>query len=305
MSKVLIVPLGLLTQPKWQDSVNAFKALGVGKLSLLWNWPRVNRAIKQYKIGATNNELFLQNLQTIFPQLNNIEERNFWHAWNQSCGFTEKTQEDLDALCEMKRRDVQIYIISRSNPAHIAFIKKQYGKALPGDLFLSYEQGTIDASLTDALMQEINKKHPDVQPENIVHLRSEPGEKPYPNLWSKLGWLRWLLAPFQMLQYAVKQRAFRTIEQQEVSLGFTGCNWPADNTLAETLQKQILIEQLSAKGTAALHAPAAQVLDIEDLASGLAVTCMERSARTNQEAPKSEGECPSQCLENCKAKKRR
>ncbi len=302
MKKILIAPLGLLTQPKWQDSINAFRALRIGTLSLLWHWPGVNRAINQYKIGVSSGEQFFQDLQTLFPQLSHVRESDFWNAWNQSCGFTAQTQADLDMLHDMQEQGVSIYIICRSNPAHIAYIKQQYVKTLPGALFLSYEQGTIGGDLTKALMQKINLEHPGMLVDDIVHLRAEPRDKPYPNLWNNFGWLRWVLAPFQMLQYSGQQRAYRAIQQQEALFGFSGLDWPTDNTLVATFEKKILVETLTASRQPDSYN---KVPDIEDLVGPRGVPCcvQRQSGEPSIELVGVGSGCQDSCTTGVKAKK--
>lgn len=236
MSRVLIVPLGLVFAPNWQASINAFATLGVWKMSVLLNWPKANGIINQYRAGGIDSAQFRQQISTLFPQINQHSKKKFWQAWNQCCGFDEKSLAVLTELQELETAGAQIYLMGRTNRAHVNFIQKKVNGNLPGTLFLSYQQKTIGPELTQKLMTHIQKEHPELEAKEILHLCVVPKTKPFPNLWLGFGWLRWVFAPFAMLSYQAEQRAFSAIQAQGPKLGFQLLQQPQTQTLQAFLK---------------------------------------------------------------------
>jgi len=294
-TKVFIAPLGLFARPSWQDSIKAFSDLGVGKVSLLWNWPKISNVINNYKKGNFKTKVFINQLKDIFPGLKGTPDKFIINAWDKSCGYSEATTVNFDTLQALEAKGDQGDSVGRTNHLHMRYIKRQYGNRRPGEMFLSYDQKKLGANLTASLVEQIKEKYPDIQQAEIVHLRSAPSAKPYTNLWYGFGWVRWFLASFQMLAYKAQKGAFETIEKQKETLGFSTLDWSVDKTLAEVLQPEQLAEDFKASSPQ-------DILDIEELGNVFSISRSVSGHKKSEEKETKDFDCQKTCSEKCKQK---
>lgn len=210
MTKVVIIPLGLVVDTNMQRTITEFNKLGVSKASILWHWlplpnwlekltgrsASLDVYIDSYKNGNITTEQFRKQMRLIFPQLGTSDEA-FDKAWNAMCVVTDVTRQAFEDADKLVASGITVYFLSSTNPLHTDHIRQTYGKVLPGNHYYSYEKRRLGNALQGELLKEIKEKNPDIKDTDIILYFKSPGPQPYPNL----GAFSWIYAPFKMLAW--------------------------------------------------------------------------------------------------------
>uniref|UniRef100_A0A0Q9Y9U4 Uncharacterized protein n=1 Tax=Candidatus Berkiella cookevillensis TaxID=437022 RepID=A0A0Q9Y9U4_9GAMM len=80
MTHILILPLSLLVKTNPMATVAAFRGLGIGLHSMIWNWRKTIQCIEKYKSGLLHNDQFIAQLKVIYPKLSLVAEPAIWEA---------------------------------------------------------------------------------------------------------------------------------------------------------------------------------------------------------------------------------
>lgn len=269
MSTFILLPSGFIAPSNFLASVNAFARLGVWRVHALMQWPKITRTINQYKVGAIDSVQFKDNICQLFPKLKSVSDEAFWQAWNKSCDFNSLSKERLDGFIQRDTKDVSVFVIGRTNPAHMDFIRQQYGKSLPGHWVLSYDEGILGPQLTEIALEQINKVDPDAA---VFHVANKPPTFTFPYkgssfyirgalftaltalaifspvvLLAKLALLGIMATSFTMsvtagfkwLEQKEKDKAYAAIVQQSKTKGFGLVDWSTNNLKDVVLQVKL------------------------------------------------------------------
>jgi hypothetical protein len=231
MPKIIILPLSLYVDNYQQRTQAAFRALGVGRWELIWQFmplpsflerlrgPSLPALFEQYRRGEFSTAIFRQKIREKFSSLT-ITNKEFDNAWNAMQEMTDVTQQALQEAQTLIDQGFKVYWIAGTNPLHFKDIqKKSHQESLPGSQYLSYEKKKLGKDLFSALLKDIRKKYKDISSNDIAYFYTPPKD-PYPRL-GKLAWLN----PFALIRNYEYYQAHRYVAQlkQEASSsnGFT------------------------------------------------------------------------------------
>ncbi len=216
VKKIIIVPLNLIVKSNPQKTIDAFAKLGVSKFRLLWNWLPLPSFLKRfqqthlptvfdaYRKGRLKTPAFRKTVD-LFKK--GISLKDFDDAWNAQCELPKDAIEMFNSLNRLVKLGHEVYLLSGTNPLHLSYIERQYKKPLPGIKFLSYQRHKLGDELIHDLLFTLQSLHPDTNAQDRLWLYSKPN-LPYP----QLGWLRWLIAPFQSWFYQQATKAVATLQ---------------------------------------------------------------------------------------------
>lgn len=200
MSHAIILPLSHFVKVDALKLFQSLTQLGVSRFGLLYHWLfSQGKTVTPYKFGKINDDEFYQRTCDILGlDRQQASKEQFFAAWNSMCAIDQAGVDKLDRLAKSLPPGVDLVLTGFSNPAHIEVIRAQYqqlhpkGKALPGKLLLSYEQGTGDLI-------------PQVRPFLGKHLQSaqllltQP-KRPH-SWWHPIAWWAYFNASKQVAKY--------------------------------------------------------------------------------------------------------
>ena len=135
---------GVIINIEYNDTINAFKNLGIKKFDSMYSKAKQIRLFNQLETGHISKTNFIKKIKHFMP-LNTPNEKII-SAWNAM--IKDVPQKTIDYLIELKSKGYRLFLLSNTNEIHIEEAIKSWDKTncpkpeeIFNNIYLSYKIG--------------------------------------------------------------------------------------------------------------------------------------------------------------------